>query len=762
MEAVLAKLEVQQKVTFRNKELAALNAISEIATESSDLDNTLRTILERTTDLLDLDSGVVWLLESDELILRAHCGLSSCFVNHERAVPLGCCLCGTCAETGELVAVDDVAAEPPLANSACAKEGLQCVVCAPVKIGERVMGVIHVASHQRNASALRYRQIVSTVACLVAVAVQHADLREQARRLAVHRDMLSLIGQQVTSVLDLDSLLGKVVTMVREGLGYYHVHILLVDEEAGEVVLKEANGPNAELLKQRGLRLKIGQEGIGGWVAYTGQAMLCNDVSQEPHYYAEELLPETKAELAVPLCFKGRVTAILDVQSDRHDAFDEEDAAFLQTLGGQIAVAIRNAQLFRETRHRCAALIGLHETSLDIISQLDKADVLKALLRRGVQLLGAESSSLCLVDAELGLIHNIANFNTWHDWTGIALRPGEGLVGQVILTGKPLIVDNYQNWPGKVGVFAGDPQIRALGVPLWWQDRAIGGIVVHNDAQSSPFDQNDAWLLSLFADLASIAIKNSELHTQIKKLNRELEQKVEERTKELAAAVRDISAKAEQLRALLARSIGIQAEERARIARDMHDSVIQLITATRYEIQAAKVTVGSGSIAAMKEKLDVARGVLNEMEIEIRNVIYDSHPPILDAVGLVPVLRRHVDDFQEITGIGCCLRVTGVPCRLSPSVEETTFRAVEESLRNVATHAEARNAQVVVAFRSARLSVTVRDDGQGFSYERWAASRDCRHLGLISIQERVESLGGKLEIWPRPGQGTRLKFELPV
>lgn len=755
LRAALVQVEAQQG-------LAALNAIGEAASQSLDLEEVLRTALEKMIEFMGLEAGEVRLVENDRLILKTHHGVSPDFVTCERVIPLGHCLCGRCAQIGETLAIDNLAADSSLADRPCSREGFQSTISVPMKAEGQVVGVIHAASRQRGAFSTSDQQLLTAIGDRVAVAIEKARLYEEVHRRSVHLEAASLIGQQMTALLDLDSLLAKIVRLIREKFGYYHVHILLANRKTEEVVLKEASGPGAGLVKERGLRLKIGQEGITGWVAHTGQTMLCNDVSREPRYYAEELVPETRAELAVPLRAGNQIIGVLDVQSDQSDTFEQEDVTVLQILGAQVGIAIENARLFQETKQRYDAMVALHETSLDIISQLNMKELLEALLRRGAHLLNAQVGSLFLYDAPQELIYNVANYNTWRDWTGVHLRPGEGAIGQIILTGEPLIVDDYANWASKAEVFAGIPHTMIMGAPLRWQDQTIGGIVVGNEPQTRSFDEDDLWLLSLFADLATIAIKNAELHTQVKEFSQELERKVEERTQDLLRAKEEIAAKAEQLRLLLAKTIDIQEEERARIARDMHDGVVQLITAARYELQAAKVATESEIAACTQEKLDAAREVLDEMEEEIRHVIYDLTPPTLDAVGLVPALQKYASRFQELSGITSHVQVMGSPCRLSPATEVAVFRLVEEALHNVATHARAGEASVTLDFQSTMLNVTVQDDGQGFDYQRWLESHASDHLGLLSMQERVKTLGGKMEVMSKPGHGTHVMFRLPV
>ncbi len=757
----VAEAKAQQELAFRNRELAALNAIGDVTSQSLNLDEILRAALEKMVELMGLQAGEMRVVEGDRLILKAHYGVSQAKIK-EPDVRLGQCLCGTCAQAGETLTMDNLPGEPSLANVPCAKEGFRSIINIPMKTKGQVLGVILLASRNQNAIASVDRQILNAIGYRVAMAIENVQLYQKARRRAVHLETASLVGQRMAALLELDSLLAEAVNLIRDKFGYYHVHMFLEDEETREIVLKEASGASAELIKARGLRLKVGQEGITGWVAHTGQTLVCNDVSREPRYYKTELVPDTKAELAVPLRAGNQIIGVLDVQSDRINAFDKEDVTVLQILGNQIGIAIQNAKLFQQTRRRYDAMIALHETSLDVIAQLNTTEVLDALLRRGAQLLDAQAGSLFLYDAKESLIYDAANYNTWRDWSGVKLHLGEGLIGRVIQTGKPVIENDYENWPGKSGAFDGTPQTRVVGVPLKWQDEIIGGIDLLNDQHARPFDRNDVWLLSHFADLAIIAIKNAELHTQVKEFSQELERKISDRTDELSRARDEIVTKAEQLSSLLARTIDMQEAERARIARDMHDGVIQLISAARFELQATQIIAGPALPATAEEKLKTTFQILQEMEKEIRRVIYDLHPPILDAVGLAPAIQKHTKIFGALAGIDCGVQVNGIPYRLPQAVEIAVFRMVEEALQNIVAHAHANRASIVLDYAPNLFCVCVHDNGLGFDYNGWMEEHDGNHLGLLGMQERIQSLGGKMEVSSESGHGTRVMFQLPV
>jgi signal transduction histidine kinase len=491
---------------------------------------------------------------------------------------------------------------------------------------------------------------------------------------------------------------------------------------------------------------------------------LCNDVLHEPHYMHAELIPETKAELAVPLRAGNRVIGVLDVQSDRRDAFDKEDVSALQILGNQVGIALKNARLFQETKHRYEAMIALHATSLDMIARLDTTALLESLLRRGAQLLGAKGGVVYVYDTNTELSRAVASYNTSRDWYGVTVKLDEGVIGQVIRTGKPLIINDYHNWPNRAAAFEGSSETRIVGVPLKWENQIIGAFDMVNNPEGRPFDDNDVWLITQFADLASIAIKNAELHSQTRLLSQELEHKVADRTRELSNATEELAARTEQLRLLLAKTVRVQEDERARIARDMHDDVVQLITAARWEAQTAEAFAGPELNDAARAGLAATRELLDQVEKQIRRAIYDLHPPILDAVGLGSALQYFAKQFNRVTGASCRLEIAGDVVRLPLRAESSIYRLVEEALANIATHARCTESCVVLDYQDTWLAISVKDNGVGFDRRGWARepSRTGSGLGLLSMQERAEGLGGSMEVDSAPDCGTRLTFRIPI
>ncbi|MBM3144368.1 MAG: GAF domain-containing protein [Chloroflexi bacterium] len=180
---------------------------------------------------------------------------------------------------------------------------------------------------------------------------EHKQVERDAQRRATQAMLIYEVGRRVSSKLELDELLSTVVTSIHEAFDYYGVMLLLLDESAEHLTLQSIAGGYRDIFP-RDLQIALG-EGMIGVAAARGEVQISGDVSQNPHYVrkANEI---TNSELAIPIKIKEGVIGVLDLQSTEYDAFDEADVIVMETLADQIAVAIENAQLYKET-HRLAA-----------------------------------------------------------------------------------------------------------------------------------------------------------------------------------------------------------------------------------------------------------------------------------------------------------------------------------------------------------------------------------------------------------------------
>ncbi|OQY30474.1 MAG: hypothetical protein B6I38_07430 [Anaerolineaceae bacterium 4572_5.1] len=174
-------------------------------------------------------------------------------------------------------------------------------------------------------------------------------MEERIQRRTYALEASAVVNRHISTVLDIDQLLENVVQQIQQVLGYYHVHIYLVDQKTEELVMREGSGDVGRQLKAKGHKLQPGQ-GIVGRVAQQGEPFLVENVDEIIGFYRNPLLPKTQAELAVPLRKGSVILGVLDMQSEQPDGFSQDDLMLMQSIADYVAVALENARLFREVQ----------------------------------------------------------------------------------------------------------------------------------------------------------------------------------------------------------------------------------------------------------------------------------------------------------------------------------------------------------------------------------------------------------------------------
>jgi methyl-accepting chemotaxis protein len=178
------------------------------------------------------------------------------------------------------------------------------------------------------------------------LSVRSRDLERRSVQLQAAAE----VSRTAISVRDLDALLSQVTHLISKQFGFYHVGIFLLDESEEYALLQAANSEGGQRMLEKEHRLKVGEQGIVGYVTNVGEPRIVLDVGTDAVHFNNPLLSETRSEMALPLKLGGQVIGALDVQSREEGAFDEEDATVLQTMADQLAIAIENARLLQETR----------------------------------------------------------------------------------------------------------------------------------------------------------------------------------------------------------------------------------------------------------------------------------------------------------------------------------------------------------------------------------------------------------------------------
>jgi two-component system sensor histidine kinase DegS len=212
----------------------------------------------------------------------------------------------------------------------------------------------------------------------------------------------------------------------------------------------------------------------------------------------------------------------------------------------------------------------------------------------------------------------------------------------------------------------------------------------------------------------------------------------------------------------IVRIINAQENERQRLARQMHDGPAQSLTNLILQAEICERLFDTDPVRARTELAGLKKAVQGTFQ-KVREFIFDLRPMMLDDLGLNPTLKRYVQDFESKSGLACNLVITGKEQRLPPHAEVTVFRVIQGLLNNVREHAHATHVEVSIDLGPEGLKAKVEDDGSGFEVaEALAAARQRKTMGMSTIIEQVEMLGGQIEFDSSLGRGTRVQLHLPI
>jgi signal transduction histidine kinase len=581
-----------------------------------------------------------------------------------------------------------------------------------------------------------------------------AAKRSRRARLLRRQRSLRAVIESISGELELRPLLTRIVQQACTLLEADHGTIALVDEARG-IVRTEAgfNMPPNEL----GAELGLG-EGIAGLVLAARRPLTFSRYGDVPQPTQPGMLND--AILGMPIVWRGAMigffgigrspkptvrrkaghrikppTRSADEPRPRARRFTQADVAALGDFARHAAIAIQNARTYEVEQQRTERLRIITQIGGIITSDLRLSDLLKKAADAVHELLGYPNVAIALIDPEdpqtlvldtLGghyrsIIHGEYRFPIEQGIMGAAVRARE-----TVLVNDVLKDPRYLRTPGAPDVYA------EIAVPVLLGDSVLGVLNVETDA---PLAESDAELLRLVADQMSVAIANARLH----------------------AVVRELAA----------------SEERNRLARELHDSVTQLLfsmTLIAESLGAAwkrDPVEGEHRAARLLELSQTALAEMRSLLSELRPGSDTKAAPVAraaDAVrrfGLVGALRRHARGLSA-DGLRVVFSARGY-VSVPGEQEYEMFRIAQEALHNVAKHAAAKTVELSLVTDGHGTLLRVRDDGTGFEGASPGAhvGRSWPGLGLRSMRERAESLGARFTVHSSPGAGTTVEVSVP-
>src|SRR5450759_3512730 len=398
----------------------------------------------------------------------------------------------------------------------------------PLPVADTVIGTISIQNSKPDAFDESDLRLLTVLANQSASALNNAHLYERGQRRLNDLMAVAEVGSKINSILDLNDLLTQVVQLIGSRFGYYHVQIFLVERGSNRAYFKASSGHGLnEKWQREGRSMLIGKEGIIGWVAQHGEPLLANDVSAEPRYIPDDprLLPDTRAELAVPLMVEGEVLGVVDVQSTEKGALGQDDIFVMRTLADQIAVAVSSARAYEAQQEEAWVTTVMLQVA-DATSQADGvAEVLDAAVRVTAMLAGVESCIIWLLNEELDAFYYAADFGLKKDLAGpqspaleVSLRflPGQWpALDRLRLDKTPLVLDSppragSQDLPAILPRLA--PGDVLILLPMINQATVFGVMGVSLTRDRGPvLDERRLAMLSGIAHQVAAAVDNSRL-----------------------------------------------------------------------------------------------------------------------------------------------------------------------------------------------------------------------------------------------------------
>jgi phosphoserine phosphatase RsbU/P len=315
--------------------------VADVLATSLDLDTTLRRVSEVVRKVIDYEIFAILLLneKTQELRFRFQVGYPAEFADRTR-IKVGEGVTGLAAQSRQAVLVEDVRDDPRYIE---AVPNVCSELAIPLITKNRVIGVIDLEAREPGYFTEEHNRVLTLVASRMAAGIENAQLYTRTTKQARILLLLNEIARELTSILNLDELLGRIAELVRRLIDYQMFSILLLDS-TGEKLEHRFSLRFDENIHLKN-EIPLGR-GIVGAAAETQQAVLVPDVTKDPRYV--EANPETRSEMAVPLIYKSKVVGVLDLEHTRRGFFTEEHQRTMTTLAAQIAIALENARLYEE------------------------------------------------------------------------------------------------------------------------------------------------------------------------------------------------------------------------------------------------------------------------------------------------------------------------------------------------------------------------------------------------------------------------------
>lgn len=448
------------------------------------------------------------------------------------------------------------------------------------------------------------------------------------------------------------------------------------------------------------------------------------------------------AVVSLPLVDQAEILGVLNAYSTEAGFFSRERVQLLQLAANFIAVVLTRTRSFQQAQQRLEQLAAIHRASQQL-QYLEKPERLaKNIIAIMEEMIEFEYGAVLLLDEAASRLVPFA-VSTPGQGNLLAAEEREhilpdhpgakaGITGWVARYGQSVCSGNVKTDPRYFGMRGNINS--ELCVPLFAADKVIGVVNVET-SRPMAYTPDHQYLLETIAAQISVAVQNSRLFSEVQNGNL-------------------------RLKTLSNKLVVAQETERRYLARELHDEIGQVLTAVKINLQTIQRLPPDGAIGStLEESIEIVGQALQQ----VRDLSLDLRPSLLDDLGLIATLRWYLARQSQRAGFQVTFSAEPEEFRLPAELETVCFRVVQEAVNNVARHASAKTVEVMVVRKPGHLQLCVCDDGIGFDVKAVldAAARG-GSLGMLSMQERVYLLEGRLDIRSNPGFGTQINIEFPL
>lgn len=507
----------EEELRRRNEELAALNAVAKTVAQSLDLHQILDRALDKVLDVMEMEVGLVRLLEveTNEMVLVAYRGLSDEFAETVRRRALGEGVVGTVISSAQPLLIGDLSLHPQAHDlrKTLENQPVRSLVAVPLKSREQVMGILAVASSSPREFSSEDAELLPSIGSQIGMAIENARLYERQEQRSRELMALHETSLHITSRLDLDSLLEAILAHAARLLDGQTGEVYLYRPAKGDLISAASRGMPPELddgIMQAG-------EGVAGKVLETDQPVIVDNydswAGRSEAYAGYGFSRVVGSPIKYGEQFLG--VLIVDRLLDK-SPFSGEEVNLLGLLANQAAIAIENARLHDETKRRLEELSAIEEIVDELSSTLDFDKMMRLVLDKALEATHTSVGAIAVVDEDrtdlLLLAHQSypARTDAQGQWRWDI---DQGIVGRVVRTGELSIVDDVSQDSDYAELIS---ETRSqLTVPILRDDKVAGAIVLESP-QLAGFTQEQAAFVQHLAEHAAIATANARLYERVR------------------------------------------------------------------------------------------------------------------------------------------------------------------------------------------------------------------------------------------------------